>query len=242
MMIGGDMNLRQVNTFSDLFKIILTRIDTWGVETDNVDLESLLKLRDLSLKEKENSMDEKKITSNKSNERLSKDPPNITISTTSNVCGSEFSPYYLEWSPEIKSTTILTSKEKNLVIECKDTDLTEWEGEEYEVVKDKTWSKLMKVLQRNPEQCIRYGGNPVWYQNHVEYEKKQVPDCQYCGAPRVFEFQLMPTLVHTLESTNKTICTGIDFGTIACFTCTKSCDPPKNQVYLTEFYIRQESI
>ena len=44
--------------------------------------------------------------------------------------------------------------------------------------------------------------------------------CQHCGAPRVFELQLMPPLVYLLKASTGA---SVEFGTILVYTCSKSC-------------------
>lgn len=46
------------------------------------------------------------------------------------------------------------------------------------------------------DQCVRYhrGHEPLWLRS--EEVPPDIPDCPYCGAPRQFEFQLQPQLLH----------------------------------------------
>ena len=44
--------------------------------------------------------------------------------------------------------------------------------------------------------------------------------CQYCGAPRVFELQLMPPLVYLLRTSSGV---EVELGTVLVYTCSKSC-------------------
>lgn len=50
-----------------------------------------------------------------------------------------------------------------------------------------------------------------------------IPPCQHCGAPRDFEFQLMPQLLSNFDSKTAAACAHLDFGTIAVYTCSRSC-------------------
>jgi pre-rRNA-processing protein TSR4 len=43
------------------------------------------------------------------------------------------------------------------------------------------------------------------------------PACEECGAPREFEFQIMPQVIHYTGNTD------IDFGTVLVYTCPTSC-------------------
>ncbi len=125
-----------------------------------------------------------------------------------------------------------------------------WEGEGYEedVVLavegrkgvDQTFLKFMKKLQRIPDQCVRQGrgggdGELLWPSS-----SKKVPDagkCSSCGAPRVFEYQLMaPTIAALEESADWLKDEGLEDGaverppvswdwvTVAVFGCRERCD------------------
>lgn len=78
------------------------------------------------------------------------------------------------------------------------------EGEHYErtPAKVKAMIKFSDRLKRAPKQVVRYacGGLPLWCgakSQDLTDACASVPPCA-CGAPRQFEFQLMPTLLHAL--------------------------------------------
>ena len=105
-------------------------------------------------------------------------------------------------------------------------------------------------------QCLRYNrwydkeeGNdedenngPLWIQeNHIPGDDN-IPNCQYCGSPRLFEFQIMPQMLYYIQRSNDTskeksnlkemllsnnntggIRNNFDWGVIAVYTCSKSC-------------------
>ena len=48
--------------------------------------------------------------------------------------------------------------------------------------------------------------------------------CPLCGSARRFEFQVLPHLVHYLGQ-DAEASESLDFGTIAVYTCSASCDP-----------------
>lgn len=50
-----------------------------------------------------------------------------------------------------------------------------------------------------------------------------VPPCQHCGAPRDFEFQLMPQLLSNFDPKTAASAAHLDYGTIAVYTCSRSC-------------------
>ena len=50
-------------------------------------------------------------------------------------------------------------------------------------------------IASEPEQCLRYcfeaGAEPLWPSRKNIPEKRSIPDCPNCGAPRTFEFQVL---------------------------------------------------
>jgi pre-rRNA-processing protein TSR4 len=118
-------------------------------------------------------------------------------------------------------------------------------------------------VKRAPRQVLRYAkeGTPIW---SIPPPKHQlggnsdfsVPDCP-CGAKRIFEFQLMPSLLHLLEVDKHALKLqspssddGVDdiltrafanggqnWGNIAIYTCSASCEMNRD-----EFVIVQDSL
>ncbi|GAB1606364.1 programmed cell death protein 2-like [Argonauta hians] len=80
--------------------------------------------------------------------------------------------------------------------------------------------KFYKTISKCPEQCVRYqvGGKPITLTKNLP----KAGSCDYCGADRQFEFQLMPSLVKDL-----TVCDSndyaVEFGTVIFYTCSQSC-------------------
>ncbi|GKZ00005.1 hypothetical protein MPSEU_000953900 [Mayamaea pseudoterrestris] len=130
-------------------------------------------------------------------------------------------------------------------------------------------------LKRSPRQVLRYayGGVPMWSiplstagQNdkvtkhtlNASNKKgtvQEIPPCS-CGASRVFEFQILPSLLHVLEvdkhadtpadNTSNVPLTGLqaafaqsgmNFGNIAVYTCSKACDGNA-----AEYVVLQDSV
>jgi len=110
-----------------------------------------------------------------------------------------------------------------------------------------TISFLTRIDATGPEQCLRYS-SPwsndaiLWTSSHGKLNNfDDVPPCKNCGGKRVFEFQVMPQLLHYLkvdeniqkgdllkglkENDDGTAAAGgaVDFGTVCVFTCEKSC-------------------
>ena len=76
------------------------------------------------------------------------------------------------------------------------------QGEQYEATPPGTslFLRFAKRLQRSPHQCVRYayGGEPLWpVQPPLDFDTPP-PRCPGCGAARVFELQLMPSLLAVL--------------------------------------------
>lgn len=122
-------------------------------------------------------------------------------------------------------------------------------------------------VKRAPRQVLRYAkdGEPLWaipqlkQQSSGKKKEMSVPNCP-CGAKRIFEFQLMPSLLHVLEVdwhalsvsqvpasaessgedetwTREFSNGGQNWGSIALYTCSKSCD-----INREEFVVVQSSL
>ncbi|XP_044517392.1 programmed cell death protein 2-like [Gracilinanus agilis] len=103
---------------------------------------------------------------------------------------------------------------------------------------DKMFYKFMKRISACREQILRYSwnGKPLFIT--CPSDATPIPSCSNCGSSRVFEFQLMPTLVSLLKITHLDI--SVEFGTILIYTCEKSCWPANHQSPMEEFCVIQE--
>lgn len=101
---------------------------------------------------------------------------------------------------------------------CGFSDKCKLAGEKYEpaTYKDRTFHKFWKYIKTVPEQVIRYclSGLPI-----LPKDEKPSPLPCVCGASRVFELQLMPSLLPYL----KTDGVSVEFSTILIYTCSKNC-------------------
>lgn len=128
---------------------------------------------------------------------------------------------------------------------------------------DAAMNKFRKRTRCEPQQCIRYDRDavdtPLWVSASHQPTDTDVPACESCGAPRTFEFQIMPQAISFLlgyedgkhddveegngaggdggergegvkRSVKQAALEGLDFGTIAVYTCSKSCKGPKRSV------------
>lgn len=81
-------------------------------------------------------------------------------------------------------------------------------------------------IAREPAQVLRYcfeeGALPLCPGPSPLPDPSSIPLCQLCGAPRRFEFQIMPQLLNHLgiDAEDES---GPDFGTIAVYSCPNSC-------------------
>jgi pre-rRNA-processing protein TSR4 len=156
-----------------------------------------------------------------------------------------FVPYEIEFDNEPQEITedshVKSLLQQYYSEEKQNTSHEQW-NESYErtVYKyDKTLYKFQKRLQRAPQQCIRYcfGGTPLWMSS--SQLPKSIPNCEECGASRVFELQLLSTLVYFLKVSHHESRT-IDFGVLAIYTCSKSCQSA--QIYHKEFCFVQSGL
>lgn len=145
-------------------------------------------------------------------------------------------------------------------------------GERYERLppEERAFLAFSKRLKRAPEQVARYAyeGVPMWAvplppsgtrskQQQKSKKKSQpkvsplppVPNCD-CGAERVFEFQVLPSLLHALDVDSYTIAGskessdddvmdlisagGMNWGSIAVYSCPRSCDESREEVVIIQ--------
>ncbi|XP_022695391.1 programmed cell death protein 2-like [Varroa jacobsoni] len=113
---------------------------------------------------------------------------------------------------------------------CNEKDLKEIENIS-KSFNDKAYKRFKKIVDHYPEQIIRYckAGKPLWVSS--QDLPKQVPSCELCGSPRIFEFQVMP---HALNIAKNDL---LDWGTLAVYTCAKNCNTDE---YVKEFVHRQD--
>ncbi|CAG8658090.1 4871_t:CDS:2, partial [Scutellospora calospora] len=165
-------------------------------------------------------------------------------------------------------------------------DSSEWVNEKYEKSclpkgVDKAFRKFSDRVSEWPDQCIRYefDGQPLLYNQsdsaaslllssshesnkQLKVNTQRLPKCPKCGSKRVFEFQLMPSLLCILptgeyatnNSKNKNeiggskcgiaqFDVGMEWGTVMIFTCQNDCEiynVNKDEVsYYEEFVLVQ---
>lgn len=104
------------------------------------------------------------------------------------------------------------------------------------VDEDETFNEFKKRIEHDKQQVLRYErkGEPLWITDKNIPKKESIPNCQLCGSKRVFEFQIMPQLLNSLNKPD------IDWGVIAVYTCEKCCDT--NGEYADEFVFKQDIV
>jgi pre-rRNA-processing protein TSR4 len=122
--------------------------------------------------------------------------------------------------------------------------------------KDLQFRRFRKRVGANPSQIIRFErkGEPLWVQTSKQCSVEQVPQCEHCGADRVFECQLMPQLLYYITKSPELVLApsadnpftpdsylnapGLDWGTVVLYTCSASCDQAVSK-YVNEYVFVQ---
>jgi len=103
---------------------------------------------------------------------------------------------------------------------------------------DVACEKFRLRVARAGDQVIRYerGGSPLLCTSSPALGPP--PPCELCGAPRIFEFQVMPQLLFELKlGLDADSC--LDWGSIYIYSCSSSCDV---EGYVKEYFqLRQFS-
>ena len=120
----------------------------------------------------------------------------------------------------------------------KGSDVSARELRELEKMQDKDQVQLsrfhLRLRRSDPTQVIRYcfdeGADVLWpsVTRAPPRDEKSVPPCPRCSAPRAFEFQVLPQIINHLDVDSE-LASAVDFGTMAVYTCSKSCAPPRTE-------------
>ena len=84
-------------------------------------------------------------------------------------------------------------------------------------------------LSRFPDQVLRYcpasNAKAMWPSKSLAPDDRNIPDCPRCRGKRRFEFQILPTIVSFIvpKESVELNDSSLDFGSIAVYTCSKSC-------------------
>lgn len=152
---------------------------------------------------------------------------------------SHFIPHYISVIDEPSNESIDKEKyekiAKQIVIVEENNSITEEYEKHYpEAFKnDKDNYRFYKQLRKCPEQIMRYewSGKPLKPSNKANIETSE--PCKNCGSTRVFEVQLMPSLINILWNNKKKTIendddTSLDFETILFYTCGRNCNRTDN--------------
>lgn len=72
-------------------------------------------------------------------------------------------------------------------------------------------------------------------------QKEQVSNCSYCQGERIFEFQILSTIIPKLRLTaDHKPCSRLEFGTALIYTCKNSCWSPDNEAKLETVIVQKE--
>eukprot|EP01064_Diplonema_japonicum_P013988 TRINITY_DN2151_c0_g1_i1.p1 TRINITY_DN2151_c0_g1~~TRINITY_DN2151_c0_g1_i1.p1 ORF type:complete len:313 (+),score=99.75 TRINITY_DN2151_c0_g1_i1:49-939(+) len=121
------------------------------------------------------------------------------------------------------------SASKELSNEISEEDLDSIEKSGCANLADEVIAKFQAKLMKCPNQVLRwgYGGKPLWMSTSDVPES--IPRCS-CGKPRIFELQIIPTIVYVLKCeqhlkpTTGVTDEGLDFGTACIYTCSEGCE------------------
>eukprot|EP01125_Pyxidicula_operculata_P005419 TRINITY_DN1928_c5_g1_i1.p1 TRINITY_DN1928_c5_g1~~TRINITY_DN1928_c5_g1_i1.p1 ORF type:complete len:253 (-),score=64.75 TRINITY_DN1928_c5_g1_i1:50-808(-) len=92
---------------------------------------------------------------------------------------------------------------------------------------------------------------PLWIQNQEKFSSIKIPPCEHCKSPRMFELQIMPTMLSHLKAVYSPDNLRVnEFGTIVCFSCSNMCstatdkENEENSVlkYVDEYIIIQDAV
>jgi pre-rRNA-processing protein TSR4 len=116
----------------------------------------------------------------------------------------------------------------------------------YQGDQDKDYIRFLTRVALAKDQILRYArwqdNCILWEHSKEQLSKKDVPNCLHCGAPRQFEFQILPQLIFYLQVDTKASISKIqdkscEWGTLVIYTCSQSCDLQGD--YVEEFCYRQ---
>ncbi|XP_037948900.1 programmed cell death protein 2-like [Teleopsis dalmanni] len=121
-----------------------------------------------------------------------------------------------------------------------DGELEKYAGGTSTGMDDKYFRKFKKTMWKQEAQILRYkrNGEPLWISNPEKTIAAHlvIPNCELCGGPRQFEFQIMPQMLYIFNNE------AIDWGVLAVYTCVNSCKIPEDIGYVKEYIIKQDVV
>ncbi|KAJ3676111.1 hypothetical protein LUZ60_003523 [Juncus effusus] len=175
---------------------------------------------------------------NQCNKPMASDPLNSNNKALNKACWPEYEIIIEEEYSESESdksegdsSAIVKVTKYNKTDEALQSIMDQFEADEDK----KSWAAFQERVSRSPEQILRYCRNetakPLWPLSIGRPSKNDIPSCVYCKGPLCFEFQIMPQLLYYFGVKNDP--NSLDWGTIAVFTCSDSCE--SNVSYKEEF-------
>ena len=103
----------------------------------------------------------------------------------------------------------------------------------------KVFNKFKKLSSGEVVRYCTYEDNdievePLWISSQCK-PTLPVPECQYCGSKRRFEFQIMPHLLNQIVRSDESL----DWGTLVVYTCAQSCYSDVKVGYKEEYIWKQ---
>lgn len=140
-----------------------------------------------------------------------------------------------EWTIDTDS---LSPHKQQEIMDNEDVEGEMDEEDEDEELRDITFKIYRRCDIGSPGHVMRYclseKTKPLFYSDYDQFEVKSVPNCQHCGAKRVFEFQLGCQLLATVKELLH-----LDWGIVAGYTCVKSCDYKQGSNPSTTFFAKE---
>ncbi|KAL3827794.1 hypothetical protein ACJIZ3_016596 [Penstemon smallii] len=90
----------------------------------------------------------------------------------------------------------------------------------------RSWASFQAKVAVAPDQVLRYSrfaqAKPLWPVSSGQPSILDIPKCNYCGATRCFEFQVLPQLLYFFQVKDDGQ-DSLDWATIVVYTCEDSC-------------------
>ncbi|XP_068660039.1 uncharacterized protein [Aristolochia californica] len=90
----------------------------------------------------------------------------------------------------------------------------------------KSWASFQERIVKAPQQVLRYcrepKAKPLWPMSSGRPSQVDIPTCNYCSGPLLFEFQVLPQLLYYFGVRNDP--DSLDWATLAVYTCAASCE------------------
>ena len=126
---------------------------------------------------------------------------------------------------------------RNRCPEYQSQDFHKYEDNDSE--EQKVFTKFKRMSSGEVIRYCSYDDNdrdvePLWISTQNK-PTLPIPDCQYCGSKRRFEFQVMPQLLTQIVGSDESL----DWGTLVVYTCAESCTSKLEDGYKEEYIWKQ---